>query len=51
MGIRTAKKEKYDNKVLDLEVKDAQIIFNSVWTNILEEFGRKIFAFQRRYSG
>ena len=47
MGIRTAKKEKYDNKVLDLEVKDAQIIFNSVWTNILEEFGEENLRFPK----
>ena len=47
MSKRTAKNEIYDNKVLDLEVKDAQIIFNSVWTNLLEEFGEEELRFPK----
>lgn len=33
--------------VQDLEVKDAQIIFNSVWTNLLEELGEEKLCFPK----
>lgn len=33
--------------VQDLEVKDAQIIFNSVWTNLLEELGEENLRFPK----
>ncbi len=34
-------------KVLDLEVKDAQIIFNSVWASLEEEFGEEQLRFPK----
>ncbi len=47
MGTDTVKSRKADNKVLDLEVKDAQIIFNSVWSSLLEEFGEEDLRFPK----
>lgn len=35
------------NKVQDLEVKDAQIIFSSVWSNLVEEFGERALRFPK----
>jgi adenylate kinase len=32
---------------MDLEIKDAQLIFNSVWNELLEEFGEEKLAFPR----
>lgn len=34
-------------KALDLEIKDAQLIFNSVWEQIVEEYGETSLAFPR----
>ena len=42
----TATKEA-DPKVLDLEVKDAQIIFNSVWASLEDEFGEEQLRFPK----
>jgi adenylate kinase len=36
-----------DPKVLDLEVKDAQIIFNSVWASLEDEFGEEQLRFPK----
>lgn len=33
----------------DLEVKDAQLIFNAVWSDLLEEFGRDKLRFPHEY--
>lgn len=40
-------KETNDNKVQDLEVKDAQIIFGSVWLKLIEEFGENQLRFPK----
>ncbi len=32
---------------MDLEIKDAQLIFNSVWSGLLEEFGEEALSFPR----
>ncbi len=34
-------------KTLDLEIKDAQLIFSSVWNGLVEEFGEQNLAFPR----
>ncbi|MFP4069230.1 MAG: nucleoside monophosphate kinase [Verrucomicrobiota bacterium] len=34
-------------KIQDLEVKDAQIIFNSVWSKLVEEFGEENLRFPK----
>lgn len=34
-------------KALDLEIKDAQLIFNSVWNELLEDIGEENFRFPR----
>ena len=36
-----------ENKVVDLEVKDAQIIFNSVWASLVEEKGKENLRFPK----
>lgn len=36
-----------ENKVQDLEVKDAQIIFNSVWASLEDEFGEEQLRFPK----
>ena len=36
-----------DNKVQDLEVKDAQIIFNSVWASLEDELGEENLRFPK----
>ncbi|NBB80269.1 MAG: nucleoside monophosphate kinase, partial [Verrucomicrobia bacterium] len=36
-----------DAKVQDLEVKDAQIIFNSVWSSLEESMGEKNLRFPK----
>lgn len=35
------------DKAMDLEIKDAQLIFNSVWQELCEEFGEQSLAFPR----
>ena len=39
--------EKKHTNIEDLEVKDAQIIFNSVWQNLIEEYGEKNLRFPK----
>ena len=36
-----------DKKVQDLEVKDAQIIFNSVWASLEDELGEEYLRFPK----
>ena len=38
---------KKNTHIEDLEVKDAQIIFNSVWQNLIDEFGRENLRFPK----
>lgn len=40
-------KEPNSKRTLDLEIKDAQLIFNAVWSELLEEFGEEKLAFPR----
>jgi adenylate kinase len=40
-------KESLAKRTLDLEIKDAQLIFNAVWSELLEEFGEEKLAFPR----
>ena len=39
--------EKKNSTVEDLEVKDAQIIFNTVWQHLIEEFGQENLRFPK----
>ena len=39
--------EKKNTTVEDLEVKDAQIIFNTVWQHLIEEFGQENLRFPK----
>lgn len=39
--------EKKNNTVEDLEVKDAQIIFNTVWQHLIDEFGQENLRFPK----
>jgi adenylate kinase len=34
-------------KAMDLEIKDAQLIFNSVWNELVEEYGEEALVFPR----
>jgi adenylate kinase len=34
-------------RAMDLEIKDAQLIFNSVWSELLEDFGEEDLSFPR----
>ncbi|HKJ90691.1 MAG TPA: nucleoside monophosphate kinase [Oceanipulchritudo sp.] len=43
----TGKKNKPAERALDLEIKDAQLIFNSVWSELLEELGEETLSFPR----
>lgn len=43
----TAESTNSENKVQDLEVKDAQIIFNSVWASLEEEIGEENLRFPK----
>lgn len=40
-------KEQSAKRTLDLEIKDAQLIFNAVWSELLEEYGEKKLIFPR----
>ncbi|NDV63168.1 nucleoside monophosphate kinase [Puniceicoccales bacterium CK1056] len=40
-------KEQAAKRTLDLEIKDAQLIFNSVWSELLEELGEEKLVFPR----
>jgi len=40
-------KDDDSNQVHDLEVKDAQIIFNAVWTKLVEDFGEENLRFPK----
>ena len=42
-----ADKKNTESKVQDLEVKDAQIIFNSVWASLEDEFGEEHLRFPK----
>lgn len=42
-----AKQPEAGRKDLDLEIKDAQLIFNSVWTELVGEFGEENLVFPR----
>ena len=37
--------------VVDLEIKDAQLIFSAVWTDLLEKYGRENLKFPGEVSG
>ncbi|MEX0327043.1 MAG: nucleoside monophosphate kinase [Puniceicoccaceae bacterium] len=39
--------KKNQQKAMDLEIKDAQLIFNSVWNELLEEYGEESLVFPR----
>ena len=39
--------DKKNNTIEDLEVKDAQIIFNSVWQSLIEEYGQEKLQFPK----
>lgn len=43
----TAASEGEQEKTLDLEIKDAQLIFNAVWEELCEDFGESSLAFPR----
>ena len=43
----TAESKEPESKVQDLEVKDAQIIFNSVWASLEEEIGEENLRFPK----
>ena len=49
MPDKTAATEEKKNpqKAMDLEIKDAQLIFNSVWNELLEEYGEESLVFPR----
>ena len=38
---------KQNQRAMDLEIKDAQLIFNSVWSSLIEEFGEENLCFPR----
>ena len=40
-------KEQSTKRTLDLEIKDAQLIFNAVWSELLEEYGEEKLVFPR----
>ncbi|HSH09031.1 MAG TPA: nucleoside monophosphate kinase, partial [Oceanipulchritudo sp.] len=42
-----ATSEKPPQRAMDLEIKDAQLIFNSVWNELVEQFGEDQLAFPR----
>jgi hypothetical protein len=37
----SSRKEPSPSKVLDLEIKDARVIFNPIWESLEEEVGRR----------
>lgn len=41
------KPDEAPKRAMDLEIKDAQLIFNSVWSELLEEFGEERLTFPR----
>jgi adenylate kinase len=43
----SCEKSNDSNQVQDLEVKDAQIIFNSVWTKLVEDYGAQFLRFPK----
>lgn len=43
------KSEEKAKKAVDLEIKDAQLIFNSVWNELLEELGEEALSFPREF--
>jgi adenylate kinase len=43
----TTEATKAPQKAMDLEIKDAQLIFNSVWNELLEEYGEEKLDFPR----
>ena len=45
--IQPGEAEKRGQKALDLEIKDAQLIFNSVWSELVEELGEDSLNFPR----
>jgi adenylate kinase len=49
MAENTAPPKASKDKALDLEIKDAQLIFNAVWNDLLEDLGEEALAFPREF--